>query len=151
MSLRTGRGFLSIPAVQRGKTYAAEFTAVEKVLKGALGIPNFEIIAINAAVENLMTVDHAISNSLQVKFSSGHKLAIKSPKKASSVFDDKKMKRIEKIARDGHYAEGAFYYAEDPAKPEFRFKIHDDQRLGIFTDLEETETRDVLELVLGNL
>ncbi len=151
LNVRTGRGFLSIPSVQRGRTYGAEFATVEKLIKNTLKIPSLVIIPIDAAVENLMNDDQAISNSLQVKFSSGHKVSIKSPKKASALFDDQKMKKIEKISRDGHYAEGAFYYVDEPAKPEFRFKIHDDQRLGIFTDLNEPETRDVLELVLGNL
>ncbi len=151
LNVRSGQGFLSIPAVHRGKTYGGEFAAIEKLVRTVIGIDSLDIIPISVAVEKLMAVEQAISNSLQVKFSSGHKVSIKSPKKASAVFDDKKMKRIEKIAKDGYYAEGAFYYTDEQDKPDFRFKIHNDHRLGIFTDLEESETRDVLELVLRNL
>ncbi|MGE4131417.1 MAG: hypothetical protein AB7F86_07245 [Bdellovibrionales bacterium] len=153
LNLRTGRGFLSVPAltVLKGRTYAAEFAAVEKLVNSIVDIGSLEIASIGAAVENLMQDDHAVSHSLQVKFDTGHKMSLKSPKKGAAVFDGQKMKKIEKIARDGHYAEGAFYFLDKPDHPDFRFKIHGDHRLGIFTDLEESEARDVMALVLENL
>ncbi|MGE3757349.1 MAG: hypothetical protein AB7H97_06315, partial [Pseudobdellovibrionaceae bacterium] len=117
ISLRTGKGFLSIPSAQQGQSYSREFVRIEKMIKEAIGISRFEITPINGAIENLMGVEQSVSNSLSIRFDTGHRVQIKSPQKHTEIFEDPKMDGLKKIVQREHYDEGGFYFLEDSLKP----------------------------------
>ncbi|WP_373997935.1 hypothetical protein [Bdellovibrio bacteriovorus] len=150
LNLKTGRGYISIPAVQKGGRYNKERDSIEKMVRGFLGLSEFEISKIRPALEKLVKSDDVVSNSLAVSFAGDLQMSLKSTKKKKALFADKSTKALEKFSQTGFYSEGAFYYPLEGKKSEFRFKLYDDERLGIFSDLDEKEFRDVIRLVLSN-
>jgi hypothetical protein len=152
INLKTGMCFMSIPSInrERGRTYKKERAVLEKAVGGLLGIKNFELVTIDTAIGNLMQDPELISNSLLVQFATGHRAQVKSPDKKQAVFGHKTLEPLEKVMSKAQETEGAFYNTDDDLKPNFRFKIYEDQRLGIFSDTDRKEFQDVVKLVLSN-
>lgn len=150
LNLKTGKGFVSIPAIQRGQTFPRELRTILNEVYQIVGLKNFEIITIGSAIQNLMEEEKSISRSLGVRYATGDTLKIKSPKKGVPVFASKIMKPIENHSRKGDYFECDFYYDAE-GKKQFRFMLYEDERLGIMSDLDEEAFRDVIKLVLGNM
>ncbi len=150
LNLKTGKGFVSVPAIQRGQTFAKELRTILNEVHQLIGQKGFEIISIGSAIKNLMEEEKSVSRSLGVRYSTGDTIKIKSPKKGVPVFANRIMKPIENHSRKGDYFECDFYYDSEGAK-QFRFMVYEDERLGIMSDLDEGVFRDVIKLVLGNI
>lgn len=149
LNLKTGSGFMTIPSVQRGKTYSAEFLLLETQLRKVLGCSFFQRVQIESAIKNLLKADESTPNSLHLTTSSNRRIQVKSPNKKTAVFDET-TKSIEK-AMKGQFTEGGFYHTTGKGTEAIRYKIYDDCRFGVFSDLDEDDFRALMELIIENV
>jgi hypothetical protein len=146
-NVETGQAFLTIPQLKSGD-YSAEKSLLLATISEVLHVKSFELCKLNKAIEKTMKKDDVLIRGLGIEVATGEKLSAKSRSKKHDVFENTDVAAALSLLEGAYQNDGNFYLPllEDENKT-FRCRMHPDHRLSFYSQLNESEVRNVIAFI----
>lgn len=149
-NLVTGHAFLTIPQLKKGNGYQAERDKLIQLLSSVVDMKPFQRCSLKNAIKNTMEQDDALIRSLGLEIETGEKVTVKSRSKNNDVFENTQIKDAIDGLKGAFQNDGNFYLPlQNEEAKYFRCRMHPDDRLSLYSQLNEEEVRYVIRSVQG--
>lgn len=147
-NLVTGHAFLTIPQLKKGNGYEAERDKLFQILTSVIDMKPFLRCSLKNAIKTTMEQDDALIRSLGLEVETGEKVNIKSRSKNNDVFENAQIKDAIDGLKGAFQNDGNFYLPLQSEEAKyFRCRMHPDDRLSLYSQLNEEEVRHVIRSV----